>query len=164
MTTNTEYFDQSSDSVLDVIVIGAGQSGLAMGWNLARLGLRFLIVDAGPEIGHVWRSRWDSLTLFTAARYSGLPGLPFSGSPDSYPTKDAAAQYLCQYATTFGLPIRHKTRVTRVSRNGAAFAGLYFLGLPWQHTRGSAFLGFVGADASHIAAHIAAVPAVLKTA
>jgi putative flavoprotein involved in K+ transport len=74
------------DSVVDVLVIGAGQSGLAIGQQLQERGLSFLIVDAGPETGHVWRSRWDSLTLFTAARYSGLPGLPFPGDPDDHPT------------------------------------------------------------------------------
>ena len=119
--TTTGDVDQPSDSVFDVIVIGAGQSGLAIGRQLQQRGRSFLIVDAGPEIGHVWQSRWDSLTLFTAARYSGLPGLPFPGDPDSHPTKDAAAQYLRHYATTFGLPIRHNTRVTRVTRDGAGF-------------------------------------------
>ena len=122
MTTNGAHVEPPTDSVFEVIVIGAGQSGLAIGRQLQQQGRTFLIVDAGGEVGHVWRSRWDSLTLFTAARYSGLPGLPFPGDPDSYPTKDAAAQYLRDYATTFGLPIRHHTRVTRVSRDGAGFA------------------------------------------
>ena len=116
MTTTTQTRPQPGVSPFDVIVIGAGQSGLAIGRQLQQRGRTFLIVDAGGEVGHVWRSRWDSLTLFTAARYSGLPGLPFPGDPDSYPTKDAAAQYLRDYATTFGLPIRHNTRVTRVTR------------------------------------------------
>ena len=118
MTTTTGYVDQPSDCAFDVVVIGAGQSGLAIGRQLQQLGRSFLILDAGSETGHVWRSRWDSLTLFTAARYSGLPGLPFPDDPDSYPTKDAVAQYLRNYATTFGLPIRHHTRVTRVTRDG----------------------------------------------
>jgi len=122
MTTIGANVDQPADSVFEVIVIGAGQSGLAIGRQLQQRGRTFLIVDAGGEVGHVWRSRWDSLTLFTAARYSALPGLPFPGDPDSYPTKDAATQYLRDYATTFGLPIRHNTRVTRVSRDGAGFA------------------------------------------
>ena len=120
-TTTTQTRPQPGDSPFDVIVIGAGQSGLAIGRQLQQRGRTFLIVDAGPEVGHVWRSRWDSLTLFTAARYSGLPGLPFPGDPYSHPTKDAVAQYLRDYATTFGLPIRHNTRVTRVSRNQAGF-------------------------------------------
>ena len=122
MTTHSGDFAQPQDSAFEVLVIGAGQSGLAIGRQLQQGGRTFLIVDAGPETGHVWRSRWDSLTLFTAARYSGLPGLPFPGDPGSYPTKDAVAQYLSHYATTFGLPIRHHTRVTRVTRDGAGFA------------------------------------------
>ncbi len=121
MITTDGSVELASDSVLDVIVIGAGQSGLAIGRQLQERGRSFLIVDAGPETGHVWRSRWDSLTLFTAARYSGLPGLAFPGDPDSYPTKDAVAQYLHHYATTFGLPIRHHTRVSRVTRDRAGF-------------------------------------------
>ena len=121
MTTTIERWTSQVTRSFDVLVIGAGQSGLAIGRQLQQRGRSFLIVDAGPETGHVWRSRWDSLTLFTAARYSGLPGLPFPGDPDSHPTKDAVAQYLRRYATTFGLPIRHNTRVTRVTRDGAGF-------------------------------------------
>ncbi|MGS0684281.1 flavin-containing monooxygenase [Nakamurella sp. GG22] len=122
MTIPSGSYVHPQDSVLDVLVIGAGQSGLAIGQQLQKRGRSFLIVDAGPETGHVWRSRWDSLTLFTAARYSGLPGLPFPGDPASYPAKDAVVQYLRDYATTFGLPIRHHTRVTSVTRDGAGFA------------------------------------------
>jgi putative flavoprotein involved in K+ transport len=121
MTTDGAPVEQVADAVFEVIVIGAGQAGLAIGRALQQHGRNFLIVDAGGEVGHVWRSRWDSLTLFTAARYSGLPGLPFPGDPDSYPTKDAAARYLQRYADTFGLPIRHHTRVTRVIRDGTYF-------------------------------------------
>ncbi len=130
MTTTNGYQQQANDSVFDVVVIGGGQSGLAIGRQLQQRGRSFLIVDAGPDTGHVWRSRWDSLTLFTAGRYSGLPGLPFPGDPDSYPTKDAVAQYLHRYATTFGLPIRHDTRVTRVTQEGAGFS---------VHTEGETF-------------------------
>ena len=61
----------------DVVVIGGSQAGLAIGYHLARRGLSFVILDAGPEIGHAWRSRWDSLTLFTPAQYSSLPGMAF---------------------------------------------------------------------------------------
>ena len=65
----------------DVVVIGGSQAGLAIGYHLAQHGLRFVILDAGSEAGHVWRSRWDSLTLFTPAQYSGLPGMAF---PEGY--------------------------------------------------------------------------------
>src|SRR5689334_24890398 len=92
----------ASDELLDVVVIGGSQAGLAMAWYLARQHLRFVVLEAGPEPGHTWRSRWDSLTLFTPAQHDALPGL-------------------------------------------------YFLGLPWQHRRGSALLGFVHEDAAYLA-------------
>lgn len=101
---------------LDVLVIGGGQAGLAMGYHLARRGLSFQIVDAGTDIGHVWRSRWDSLRLFTSGRYDNLPGLPFPAAPDAYPGKDAVADYLQAYAARFKLPIRLDMRATSLTR------------------------------------------------
>jgi putative flavoprotein involved in K+ transport len=77
--------------VLDVLVIGGGQAGLVMGYHLAERGQRFLILDAGPEIGHAWRSRWDSLQLFTPAQFDNLPGMPFPAAKDTYPGKDDVA-------------------------------------------------------------------------
>ena len=77
-----------------------------MGYVLAQRGLRFRILDAGTEIGHVWRSRWDSLSLFTPAQYDNLPGLAFDAPRDTYPGKDDVADYLRTYAATFDLPIQ----------------------------------------------------------
>jgi putative flavoprotein involved in K+ transport len=96
----------------DVAIVGGGQAGLALGHELAATGLRFVILDAGEKIGHVWRDRWTTLRLFTPARYSALPGLPFPAHPDSYPGKDDIADYLATYAATFDLPIRTGTTVT----------------------------------------------------
>jgi putative flavoprotein involved in K+ transport len=76
-------------SALDVLVIGAGQSGLAIGYHLRRAGLHFTIVDAARSLGESWRSRWDSLRLFTPAEYCSLPGLPFPAPAGTYPSKDA---------------------------------------------------------------------------
>ena len=80
-----------------------------MGYELAKRGLRFRILDAGAEIGHVWRSRWDSLTLFTPAQYDNLPGLAFHAPQTPIPGKDDVADYLKTYAATFDLPIQLDT-------------------------------------------------------
>ena len=105
-----------------MLVIGAGQAGLAVGWHLREQGVRsFLLLDAGPEVGHVWRNRWDSLRLFTPAEYDALPGMPFPAPAGTYPTKDQVADYLRGYAAAFELPVRLNTRVTRLSKTGDTF-------------------------------------------
>jgi putative flavoprotein involved in K+ transport len=107
---------------VDVLVIGAGQTGLALGWHLRRQGIRsFLLVDAGPEVGHVWRSRWDSLRLFTPAEYDALPGMAFPARPGTYPTKDQVADYLRGYSAAFELPVRLNTRVHRLRKTDDTF-------------------------------------------
>jgi putative flavoprotein involved in K+ transport len=105
----------------DVIVVGGSQAGLAIGYHLQKMGLRFLILDAGPDISHVWRSRWDSLKLFTPAQYSGLPGMEFPAEKDTYPSRDDVARYLETYASTFALPVRLNARVTSLSREGGGY-------------------------------------------
>src|SRR4051812_15058730 len=102
---------------LDVLVIGAGQAGLALGHHLARRGADFLLLDAGPEIGSSWRSRWDSLRLFSPARYDSLPGLPFPAPADSHPGKDDVADYLAAYARHFDLPVRLNSPALRLHRD-----------------------------------------------
>src|SRR5437660_8626719 len=88
----------------DTIVIGAGQAGLATGYHLKRSGLRFVILEAGLQAGGSWPRYYDSLTLFSPARYSSLPGLPFPGNPERYPTRDEVVSYLRRYALRFDLP------------------------------------------------------------
>ena len=110
-----------SDDTVDVIVVGAGQAGLAIAWYLARLGLRFQVLEASAELGQSWRSRWDSLTLFTPAQYDALPGMPFPAPADTYPTKGPVADYLQAYADAFRLPVRLSARVTSLSRSGDGF-------------------------------------------
>ena len=108
---------------VDTLVVGGGQAGLAMGYYLAERGIPFVIADANPQIGDMWRSRWQSLKLFTAGQYNTLPGMTFPAERDSYPGKDDVADFLQAYATNFELPIRLDTRVTRLSRNdGARYA------------------------------------------
>lgn len=104
-----------SSAGCDVLVIGAGQAGLAMGHSLARQGLRFLILEAARSVGAAWRERWDSLVLFTPARYSDLPGLAFPGDPDAYPGRDDVVSYLERYAQHFDLPIAFSRRVTSLA-------------------------------------------------
>jgi putative flavoprotein involved in K+ transport len=111
----------TNDGLLDVLVIGGSQAGLAIAWHLARQGLRYAVLEAGPEIGHAWRSRWDSLTLFTPAQYDALPGMPFPAPADTYPTKDPVAGYLQAYASALEVPVRLNARVTGLSRTEEGF-------------------------------------------
>jgi putative flavoprotein involved in K+ transport len=108
--------DPASDQRLDVVVVGGSQAGLAMAWHLAQQGLRFMVLEAAPELGHTWRSRWDSLKLFTPAQYDNLPGMAFPAPPDTYPTKDPVADYLRDYAKAFDLPVRLNAKVIELRR------------------------------------------------
>ena len=101
---------------VETVIIGGGQAGLSVGYHLARRGRPFLILDANQRIGDAWRNRWDSMRLFTPARYSGLTGMPFPGPAWSFPTKDEMADYLEDYADRFGLPVQTGVRVDRLSR------------------------------------------------
>jgi putative flavoprotein involved in K+ transport len=101
---------------IDTVVIGAGQAGLSVGYHLSRRGVPFAILEANQRIGDSWRQRWDSLRLFTPARFDGLAGMPFPADPSSFPTKDDMADYLEAYAARFSLPVRTGIRVDRVSK------------------------------------------------
>jgi putative flavoprotein involved in K+ transport len=105
----------------ETIVVGGGQAGLSVGYHLAKRGLPFVILDANERIGDAWRNRWDSLRLFTPGRYSGLPGMPFPGTPHAFPTKDQVADYLEAYAARFELPVRTGVKVDRLTRDGGRF-------------------------------------------
>jgi putative flavoprotein involved in K+ transport len=120
-TPDQEVIKDPGGRPLEVVVVGGSQAGLAMAWHLARQGLRFVVLEAGPEVGHVWRSRWDSLKLFTPAQYDALPGMPFPAPADTYPTKDPVADYLQTYAATFELPIRLDGKVTGLRQVGEGF-------------------------------------------
>jgi putative flavoprotein involved in K+ transport len=89
-----------------VVVIGGAQAGLAAGYELAQRGIDFVILERGSRLGENWRPGWDSLRLFTPARFDGLPGFPFYGEEGRYLTKDQMSEYLEQYAERFGLPVR----------------------------------------------------------
>ena len=119
--TAGELEQRAQPADYEVVVIGAGQAGLAMGYHLARQGRRFMILERGDSIAPAWRERWDSLTLFTPRRYSGLPGLPFPGDPDGYPTRDEVIAYLERYVETFELPIEPNSNVRRLSQENGRF-------------------------------------------
>jgi putative flavoprotein involved in K+ transport len=106
---------------VDTVVVGAGQAGLAAGYYLRRRRLPFVVLDQHEKVGDTWRNRWDTLRLFTPARYSGLPGMAFPGPPSAYPTRDEAADYLEIYARDFDLPVRTGVRVERLSAAGKRF-------------------------------------------
>jgi putative flavoprotein involved in K+ transport len=103
---------------VSVVVIGAGQAGLSVGYHLKRLGVPFVILDGNARIGDSWRARWDSLRLFTPARYDGLDGMKFPAPPRSFPTKNAMADFLEAYATRFALPVRTGVHVDGLTRSG----------------------------------------------
>jgi putative flavoprotein involved in K+ transport len=106
---------------IDTVVVGGGQAGLSVGYHLRRLGVSHVILDANEQIGDAWRKRWDSLRLFTPARFNGLDGMPFPGPAHSFSTKDEMADYLKAYAARFGLPVHTGVRVTRLFRTGTRF-------------------------------------------
>lgn len=120
-TPATDTGSAVSTTAVDTVIIGAGQSGLALGYYLAQQHRSFVILDAGARVGDAWRTRWDSLRLFTPAKYDGLPGLPFPGDRLAFPTKDEQADYLEDYASRFHLPVRPSTAVTRLSHDGQRF-------------------------------------------
>jgi putative flavoprotein involved in K+ transport len=105
----------------DVVVIGGGQAGLSVGYYLRKRGLRFLILDASEQVGDVWRKRWDSLRLFTPAKFDGLAGMKFPAPANYFPTKDEMADYLESYAARFQLPVRTNSRVDKLTRRDGTF-------------------------------------------
>jgi putative flavoprotein involved in K+ transport len=103
----------------DVVVVGGGQAGLAIGHHLARQRRHFAILEVADGPAAAWRSRWDSLRLFTLARYSSLPGRPFPGDPGHHPTRDEVIAYLSDYAED--LPVQYGSRVTALRRTAAGY-------------------------------------------
>ncbi len=105
----------------EVVVVGGGQAGLAIGYFLRRQGHDFVILEAAREPAAAWRERWDSLRLFTPARYDGLPGMAFPGDAERYPGRDEVAEYLTDYAGRFDLPVELASRVQSIRRASGGY-------------------------------------------
>ena len=106
---------------LHVLVIGAGQAGLAAGYSLRGQERPYLILDAHDQVGASWSRRWDTLRLFSPAGYNDLPGMPFPRSADRFPSKDQVAAYFQEYVARFALPVQLNSAVRSLSRDN----GLY---------------------------------------
>ena len=105
----------------DVIVIGGGQSGLAVGYYLRRTNLSYVILDDNQEAGGAWLHTWKSLRLFSPAQWSSLPGMVMPGGSDYYPTRDEAIAYLRSYEHKYNLRIERGLQVIAVRKDGDQF-------------------------------------------
>src|SRR5437763_1033171 len=105
----------------EAVVVGGGQAGLALGYFLARQESEFVILEATDESAASWRVRWDSLKLFTSARYDSLPGLTFPGEGANYPGRDEVLAYLTRYARHFELPLELNSRVRSLRQVDSSF-------------------------------------------
>jgi putative flavoprotein involved in K+ transport len=106
---------------IETAIIGAGQAGLSAGYHLSRLGRPIVILDDSEHVGDSWRNRWDSMRLFTPARFSSLPGMPFPANSWTFPNHDEMANYLEAYADRFDLPVRSGVSVRSLSRQESSF-------------------------------------------
>jgi putative flavoprotein involved in K+ transport len=113
--------DTNGPERVETVIVGGGQAGLATAYQLAKRGRPATILEANERIGDSWRTRWDSLRLFTPARYDKLPGLRFPAPALAFPTKDEMGDYMEAYVARFDLSVRTGVRVDRLSRQGERF-------------------------------------------
>ncbi|MBT2756805.1 NAD(P)-binding domain-containing protein [Mesobacillus foraminis] len=107
--------------ILDSIVIGGGQAGLAAGFHLRKNGLQFLILEANNQAIGSWPQYYDSLKLFSPSRFSSLPGMKFPGDSNHYPMRDEVILYLQDYTKHFQLPFMTNQQVVSIKKNGEEF-------------------------------------------
>ena len=100
----------------DLIIIGGGQSALACAYFLRRKDIDYLILDDQDSCGGSWKHTWESLTLFSPAEHSSLPGWPMPSSTNEFPTKDETIDYLCQYEERYDFPIKRPVQVDTVNK------------------------------------------------
>lgn len=112
---------EKPENEMDVVVVGAGQAGLATSYHLNQQGLDHLILDENERVGAAWRNRWESLRLFTPGRYDSLPGMPYPGPAGLLPGKDDIADYFEAYAERFELPVRNGVKVDRIAAEGDGY-------------------------------------------
>jgi putative flavoprotein involved in K+ transport len=108
----------------ETVVVGGGQAGLSVGFHLKKQGRSFVILDASERIGDSWRTRWDSLRLYSPAFKDGLPGMAFPARRTAYPTKDEMADYLEAYAARFELPVRSGAPVDELTSEAGRYVAL----------------------------------------
>jgi putative flavoprotein involved in K+ transport len=122
MSSQTQTSESPANSngaeKIETVIIGAGQTGLSLGYHLAKQDRPFVIVEAGERVGDVWRKRFDSLRLYSPARYDGLPGMAFPADQWHFPTKDEVGDYFEEYARRFELPVLTGTSVQSLSKDG----------------------------------------------
>ena len=115
-TDHVVLVPRAEQAVADVVIVGGGQSGLAAAYAARAAGLRPVVLEAGAEPVGSWPHYYDSLALFSPARFSALPGRPFPGDGDRYPARDEVVAYLRAYAADLDAGIRCGQRVETVDR------------------------------------------------
>ena len=98
-----------------IVIVGGGQSGLAAARAVRDSGLRPIVLEAGDRPVGSWPDYYDSLSLFSLARYSAMPDRPFPGEDDRYPRRDEVVDYLANYAADLDVEIRVNTKVESVT-------------------------------------------------
>ncbi len=106
---------------LQAVIVGGGQAGLATAYELTQRGVESAVLEADGRVGEQWRRRWDSLRLFTPARFDGLPGSSFPAPASSFPTKDQMADYLEAYARDGGLRVHTGVAASKLARQGDTY-------------------------------------------
>ncbi|ASZ11685.1 NAD(P)/FAD-dependent oxidoreductase [Chitinophaga pendula] len=140
-----------SRELYDVIIIGGGQSALAVAYYLRRSSLRYLLLDKEEQTGGAWQHTWHSLRLFSPAPWSSLPGTMMPGGPDYYPTRDETITYLQQYEQKYGFPIQRGVTVQSVQQEEEIFV--------LQTTQGPFYARtIVSATGSYTAPYIPDIP------
>jgi putative flavoprotein involved in K+ transport len=105
----------------ETVIIGAGQAGLSVAYHLTQQDRSFVILEANDRVGDNWRNRFDSLKLYSPARYDALPGMPMALPAWTYPTKDELADYFEAYAERFEFPIITGVSVDSLRRHGDGY-------------------------------------------